>query len=106
MAPRGEGGRPRFATGGLWRGTSACVLRLIEGFTFGVGFGRLAVAVVSFILFSFAIGVGFGRPAAAMVSFILFIFALGGGFARLPVSVVLFLYLVVRACHTATPLLN
>ena len=69
MAPRGGGGASY--TGCLWKRTAAFVFRLSEGFPPGVGLGRLAVAVVSFILFSFAFRVGFGHPAAAAVSFIL-----------------------------------
>ena len=47
--------------------------RLIEDFPLDIGFGRLAGAVVSCILFSFAVGVGFGRLAVAVISFILLV---------------------------------
>ena len=68
---------------------------------FFVVFGLLAVSVVSFLLFSFAFGVGSHRGCGGFASSV-FLVSRRGFFCAVDSC----LCLVIRACHTATALLN
>ena len=70
--------------------------------TLGVGFGRLAFAMVSFSLFSYAFGVGSCRSCGGFAPAFL-VSRLASGFIFVAVSR---LCLFIRMCRTSRNLLN